>query len=613
MKVILNYLPPGSIRYPSTSLSILQSFLDHKGYKAKTKYWNITMFRIMSYYEYDNDIIRSLFPFLSVIADEYNDHALKERLVAYLKTLKPDYKKPDDFYWNSLEEIRNSTIQLINSELDSIENNEVLFGISARFYQWIPGVILSKEIKRKYPQSKIVIGGLSSWDAATAMMNRFHDFDYAIWGEGEYPLLGLCNHLTNGSVEPGEIPRLVFREKDVVKTSKNSKSEYLDFTNYIFPAFDDYFESHTANGLPKDIVKIMINTISGCRWMRCSFCSYSQEKVFRERTAENIFCEIKLSSEKHGINEFYLADNDMVGKDIARFEKLLDLLIEYRKNINNKFHIYGEMIPTSQITPGIFSKMSLAGFTSLYIGYEAVTNNLLKKMKKENTFSENILFVKLALKFRIRPQVNIIQGIPDEAANDIAESMNNLHFLRFFFTDEHVKFAHDYSTLNLYKGTEYFRKMTEEEKKNYTRNPLTDYIPQHFIGQEDRFDFFSYRRNALKNKKLWNDFAETEKKYRSSRYTYEIINNDSSLIYKEFLDSKEIRNIKFNSPVFYEILKEAEYSIVSFDDMYHKLLLKYSDLKIDELKDYLNELKQNYIIYCDENYSAIVSVIYLNE
>ena len=612
MKVIFNYLPPGNIDYPSPSMSILQSFLKHKGFEASTIYWNILMFQIMSYYTHTNDIIRNLFPFLAVIADEADDRALKNRMRSYLQTMQPYYKTKDDFYSNSLKEICNSVHQIIDDNLKNDNNETILFGISAKFFQWLPGVVLSKEIKKKYPHSKIVIGGLESRDSAIAIMQKFNDFDYVIWGEGEYPLLDLCNHLQNNSVNLVDIPRFVFRKNTTIIASKINKSEYLDFKNYIFPDNDDYFECLSANSISKDIVKIMINSVNGCRWNKCSFCSYMQNKGYRARTAENIFEEIKLCSDKYGINHYYMADNDIVGKDIERFKQLLNLLTQYKKNENSDFRIYGELIPTSMINPEVISKMSSAGFSSIYIGYESVSDSLLKKMNKENTFSDNILFVKSALKFKIRPQVYIIQGIPTETEEDIIESINNLHFLRFYLNEESGEFLHNYSPLNLYKGTRYFSKMTRDEKDNYDQNPVTNYIPRSIIGDNERFDFFSFRRNVLKNQQLWSDFVAIERYYRKSKFTYNILINDQSFTYSEFLNGKEIKSNKYNAPVYLEILKEAESKVVSFNYMLHTLSEKYSDLTADKLKEYLNELKTSYMIYHDDKFSSIISIIHLS-
>ena len=609
MKVILNYLPPGRIDQPSTSLSILQSFLKQNGIEAKTIYWNILMLPLTFYYENSHDVFRNLFPFLADVAEEFNDSAIRKKLVSYLQSLKPFFKTTDNFYSNSLDEIQRNAHQLIRTELQKEGNEAVLYGISARFYQWIPGRMLAKAIKQLYPSAKIVVGGVSSRNAAFALLKKNPDFDYVVWGEGEYPLLDLCNHLEKNSVKLEDIPRLVYRDGEEVIANKPMKSGYLDFTDYIFPDISDYFETLTANKISKESVQILIHSVCGCRWNKCSFCSYSTDKVFRERTAENIFQEIKTCSEKYGINNFYMADNEMVGKDVARFERLLDLLIDFNQDTSRDFRIYGEMIPSSGITPATFSKMSKAGFKFLFIGYEAVTDSLLKKMKKENSFSENIYFVKQALKHSIKPQANIIQEIPNETDDDILESTNNLHFLRFFFHLNKVEFKHDFISLNLYKGTEYFRKMPAEEKENYGIHAFSDFIPDSFISKQERWDFFSYRRNFPVNSTLWYQFMTIEQFYRKNKFTCEIVKEEQGLVFKEYFNNQLIKNLSLNNPVYYDILKETDSRIVSLGDLYYKFSDEYPELTENTLKVLLNVLKSNFIIYCNDDYSSIISVI----
>ena len=577
--------------------------------EAKTIYWNILMLPLTFYYDNSHDVFRNIFPFLADLAEEYNDTVIRKKLVSYLHSLKPFYKTTDNFYSNSLDEIQRNTRQLIHAELQKDENEAVLYGISARFYQWIPGRMLAKAIKQLYPNAKIVVGGLSSRDAAIAMLKKNPDFDYAVWGEGEYPLLDLCKHLEHNSVQLEVIPRFVYRDGEAIIANKPLKSSYLDFTDYIFPDISDYFETLAANKISKESVQILIHSVCGCRWNKCSFCSYSADKVFRERTAENIFQEIKSCSDKYGINNFYMADNEMVGKDVARFEKLLDLLIDFNQDVTRDFRIYGEMIPSANISPAIFSKMSKAGFKFLFIGYEAVTDLLLKKMKKENSFSENIYFVKQALKHNIKPQVNIIQEVPNETDDDIVESTNNLHFLRFFFHLNGIEFNHDFISLNLYKGTEYFRKMPHEEKENYGIHAFSDYMPESFIAKQERWDFFSYRRNFPLNSTLWYHFMSIERFYRKNKFTCEVVSEEQGLVFKEYFNNELIKNLSLIHPLYYRILAETENNIVSLAGLEQKFKAEYPELTENKLKELLNVLKSNYIIYCSDDFLSIISII----
>jgi radical SAM superfamily enzyme YgiQ (UPF0313 family) len=611
MKIIFNHLPPARIDQPSSSFSILQHFLRTKGYDSKVIYWNIRFSQTMIYYGISHDYFRNLIPFLALLAEEFKDFKIKNLIVSYLQTIKPFYKTKPSFYTNSIDDIINQTRKVIETELTKEENEADLYGISTLFLQWIPGRLLAKMIKQKYPFSKIVIGGLSSRNAAIAMLKKVPEFDYAIWGEGEYPLLDLCRHIENKSVKLNDIQRLVYRSENEIVATKPMKWEYIDFNNYIFPDLSDYFAELDTHNIPRDSIMVLLNTIRGCRWNKCSFCTYSNNQIFRERTPENIFNEIKQCYEKYGVSYFYFSDNEMVGRDVGRFERLLDLLIDFKNRVEPRLKLFGEMIPSSDITEVIFQKMSKAGFKYLYIGYESISDTLLRKMKKENTFSENILFVKLSMLSNINLQVNIIQQIPTETEEDIIESINNLHFMRFLFHVGNMEFEHKYITLNLYKNSEYYRKLSENEIEQYTINPLVDMIPKSFISDAERWDFFSFRKQTYINN-LWSDFLIIEQYYKKNRFTCKVTIEDNGLIYSEFINNELVKSIPFYQMWIFDILFLTEQRIENLTNLSLELNAIYPNLTLDEIIDALNILKSNYLIYFTPDFNSIISVIFLN-
>ena len=77
-------------------------------------------------------------------------------------------------------------------------------------------------------------------------------------------------------------------------------------------------------------------------------------------------------------------------------------------------------------------------------------------MNKSNNFSNNLFFVKYSLKFEIDPLVNIIIGLINETKDDIQESIDNLHFLRFFYNKKETSLYHDYVTLVISRMSKYY-------------------------------------------------------------------------------------------------------------------------------------------------------------
>lgn len=141
--------------------------------------------------------------------------------------------------------------------MDKIDFSDVrLFGISSKFYQWIPGTILAEEIKKRDPLSKIVIGGFGNQQSATAALNQSDNFDYAIWGEGEYPLLELYNALSD-EVEKIKIHPRVISKLDPKSIHNNGTSDkYLDFSEYVETQYDEFIHEINTFNIPIDRIPI---------------------------------------------------------------------------------------------------------------------------------------------------------------------------------------------------------------------------------------------------------------------------------------------------------------------------------------------------------------------
>lgn len=92
--------------------------------------------------------------------------------------------------------------------------------------------------------------------------------------------------------------------------------------------------------------------------------------------------DIKCIINEYKAFSFHFLDNDVIGKDLDTFDKLLNMLIEL-KNEYPKFHIILAEIITKDINAGIIKKMALAGFTHVQIGYESPSAHLLKKIHKK--------------------------------------------------------------------------------------------------------------------------------------------------------------------------------------------------------------------------------------
>jgi radical SAM superfamily enzyme YgiQ (UPF0313 family) len=609
-RVILNSLPPADIYNPIAALPILKSFLKLNGYEVDVKYWQLLLNPIMPMTVNEQQIQESLtklFPFYSLISDEYKDTDSKNRILSFLYGANPKYLDDIEYYDEFLSGLKKKILEIFDEELKKIDfNNVLIFGITSKFHQWIPGTILAKIVKEKYPYVKIVIGGFGSKDEAFEILETCRYFDFAIWGEGEYPLLELCNQLKEKKISYEKIPRLTYRVGNNINVSTVAKNNYLDFDNYIYPDYDEYIndfpykEKITAIRLP-------INSIRSCLWKKCKFCNYNQGYKYRERSPESIIAEIEFMWKKYNINKFNFVDNDIYGTSIERFDKLLDLIIKSAKT-NSAYDFWAQLIPYIELTSETIKKMNIAGLGTVFVGYEAITDSLLKKMNKSNSFSNNLFFVKWGLKYNVGSQVNIIRGVPDETTEDVLESIRNLHFLRFYLSVDGAKFVHFLGEFGLYKGADYYKFLSGKKEINeYNGNIFSHYLPESYL--KDNLTFFSGIRKVLVNWKEWENFFFVERYYINNKYTYRVSENKGIVLYEEYRNNELLKTITFDEPDYIDALKLTNTQVCSFNYLFNKLSEKYEDFNERRLIEILANLKEAYLIYYDKNLKSIIAII----
>lgn len=606
-KIILNYLPPADIYTPSAALSILKSFMLEQGFDTEIKYWNF-LFEPIIPLEISDKTEASILPFLSIINDQHQNLTGNSRAIDLLKEFLPEHSsKGEAYYTDLLEDAKTKILKTIRFELAKIDFEQLLlFGISSKFHQWIPGIILSEEIKKTAPNTQTIVGGFGSKEAAMEAMKVNPNFDFATWGEGEYPLFELAKQLKDKEYSYDSVPRLIYRDQGEIMISKVQGGDYLDFVNYPFPNYEDYFRTYPEPNKKYKIV-IPLNSTRACSWNKCKFCDYNKGYRYRARTPESIIEEIEHVTNKYKSVCFSFVDNDIYANP-NHFERLLDLMIQSINQYNYDYEFWAEMIPNMMLDASQMKKMQLAGFTQIFIGYDGITDSLLHKMDKSNRFSDNLFFVKYSLKYAIDPLVNIIKGVLGETKEDVLESFDNLHFLRFYYNDTESSLYHEYVTLVVSKMTKYFSMISDEEKESYDKNVIASLLPDYFSKDQDRFNLFRWEKSILDNAEQWEMMLEKEAFYSQNRYTYSLSEKSGVHSFTEFQNGDEIYSIDFE-PDHWDTLKAANQKVCTLEELYSSLKKTQPGISLDRLKDILSELKKRHLLYCNQDFSNVITVI----
>ncbi len=166
---------------------------------------------------------------------------------------------------------------------------------------------LAKELKKKLPHSKQVIGGphLDLYATETMTANPF--VDYAVHGEGEQTFVELLAFLSNEfSIE--EIKGLLYRDSgNIVKNPSRDKVENLD--DIPFPAIDLLPLGKYHSIMAKNNKPIYVLTTRGCPY-KCVYCVDQQfGRSVRLHSPEYVIKYIKWLVNDLGINEIHYYDD----------------------------------------------------------------------------------------------------------------------------------------------------------------------------------------------------------------------------------------------------------------------------------------------------------------
>ncbi len=314
--------------------------------------------------------------------------------------------------------------------------------------------------RQKCPEATIVAGGPHvSIDASLLLKSKL--FDFAIYGEGELPLVSLINCLTFGE-DYRSVKGLCYLNDSVVIKSLPGDT-IVDLNEIGFPDPKYFVEQN----LPDRIInKFMISIGRGCPYA-CGFCHCSKWNfTLRTGSAGNIISIIEKYTEQYGINKLLFVDDTFTWnkKFVKEFcETLISKRIEIKWSCST--HV-------NDLNHELLTLMKQAGCESIHVGVESGSQRVLdfmnKRVKIESIFRAGQIIKNAGIEFR----TYFLVGIPTETEDDIAMSME---FMRILNPDEAM--LHVYVPV---PGT-----------------PMYNYIKENIIDIEKSIDWTIFSRHKL--------------------------------------------------------------------------------------------------------------------
>ena len=598
--ITLNCTPPYRYYIPNPALGYLKGFLEAREIVVKNVYWNV--------------ILAEHFLKFREGLEKFTQNSNLQHIlpIVYLskKLIKDSYdrKTPLDLFYESIysEEEISDKVQSLKDTIDCYIKNDLstcsLAGFTLKTHQWLMSSFIMKRLKELNPSTTIVVGGIATQEKAVKFMQIFSEADCAIYGEGEYPLFYLVKAIEE-SIHMKDVPNIVYRKGNKIDTT-DPIQECPPLDEYPFADHSDYFDfldksqffpfTYQDTNSDQSPVMIPVWGSRSCPWNKCKFCVLNENSLYRARSPENIVEEIEYQSSRYNVDSFIFVDTELPG-NAKRFEKLLKLLMKSVANRGKKYHFVAELSPIF-INNETAKYMEGVSFDEIQIGFEAMTDSLLKKMEKRQKFAHNIQALKLGTKYNLTMGgLNIIRGIPTETDEDIVESCSNVKFLRFLLNNHSL--TPDF--LQLDKGAPFYDDVLEKEREKWDRNPFwTEIRPSNLIPESDRFNFFGFAHSV--QNPLWNSF-ESLLKFYSGRYSYEWIEYPEG----SFIEEKGLHTYRYT-------LNREETDLLIFCNTIKTLSevkKRFPHISEDIICKILEDLKGGGILYFAEDFHEIISVV----
>jgi len=589
--VLLVSMPFAESSIPSIQIAGLESYLRNCGINASSLHLYL---KAVDFYGLEN---------YNLLINNPNDSYISQMVFSkhvFPVHFKENKDKFEDFFKNiiskncdlfSFEEFVELTDKFLDFIYNKIDWKQFdLIGFTLNYGQTLPSLALSKKIKEDHPDIKIVIGGSTVLEnLGRIFLGNFEWVDFVVSGEGEEALYKLAE-----GREYSIVPNLFYREKEEILQSKENSC--IDMNNLSYPDFTSYYQVLTTckpevkqyfqlNG------RLPIEFSRGCWWNKCSFCNLKvQHKNYREKDIKRFVDELSFLSDKYRMLSFQVIANTLPLKD---YKELCKKII----SLNKDFNLYTEA-RAGRLKRKDYSLLKKAGFNNIQTGIETFSSNYLKKIKKGVQLIDNIAALKFCRENNIRNHYNLIVNYPNEEKIDFDQTKENIQLFEDYLDPPDISYFIIVYGSEIYNNPEIFN----IKKINHTKtNNLM--FPENILDKNFSFYYDFERKENLSDNKWEELFSDWKKVYEKHNLDF-IKNNrliDKLVFY--FVDGKSFLKIydKRNTErVNIFVLDETERQIflscldvVTFDELKEK----FSDIPEHQIKEILNDLKENKIVF----------------
>ncbi len=321
-----------------------------------------------------------------------------------------------------------------------------IFGFSVLTAAFEQSIILSRELRKRYPDSIIVFGGIHPTAMPDEVLSYSH-IDVVIRGEGEKALAELYR-CVKAKQDYTSIAGLSFRKAgSVVNNPRAAQMEDLD----AYPRFP----YHLFTSKKYDLGFVVSSR--GCP-DRCIFCSNRNTtgRSYRYHSPIKIVDDLELLYRQYAKKSvLFVDDNFLVSK-----ERIYALIAEIKKRGLHKVMIFNFQARGDNVTDTLLQDLYASGFRSIFFGIETASEQIMKTIKKDETIEQCVKAVRMAKHIGFHVSATFIYGLPGEVHKDRCDALSLSKNLKL----DMVR----YNNATPYPGTELYE-IAQKEKRLFVK------------------------------------------------------------------------------------------------------------------------------------------------
>lgn len=271
---------------------------------------------------------------------------------------------------------------------------------------------MAKIIRKIYPESKIVFGGVHPTILPEEVINQ-EEIDIVVKGEGEITFYEILKEN-----DLSEIKGIVFK-KDNQIVDNPERERILNLDKLPFPAYDllPMDKYYPAKGSYQRLPAISMLTSRGCPG-RCTFCNKTLGEKIVFRSANSLVKEIEILINDFNIKQIMFYDDTFtVYKENIR--KFCKLLLEQKIDIS-----WCCFSRVDYVDLELLRLMKKAGCHQIMYGIESGDQNVLDSINKKTDLSLARKVVELTKEARIDVRGAFMLGNPIETRETILRTLD---------------------------------------------------------------------------------------------------------------------------------------------------------------------------------------------